>query len=77
MPQPAGPPPPKRDSLVESQAKIAYVQKLEKKKVKDPHKTVMMQLMELGYTDYDKNWKLVKKDKRPDISQILDALNKK
>jgi len=32
----------------------------------------MIQLMELGYTDYDKNWKLVKKEKKPDISKILD-----
>lgn len=33
--------------------------------------------MELGYTDYDKNLKLVKKEnkKNPNISAVLDKLN--
>ena len=37
----------------------------------------MLQLMELGYTDYDKNLKLVKKEnkKNPNISAVLDKLN--
>jgi len=53
-------------------AKLAYTTRLNKKKPKEPYRTTMIQLMELGYTDYDKNWKLVKKEKKPDISKILD-----
>lgn len=54
--------------------KIAYSEKVNKK-LKDPQKTIMLQLLSLGYTDYDKNLKIVKKDKRPDISAVLDKLN--
>ena len=35
----------------------------------------MLQLASLGYTDYDKNLKIVKKEKRPDIGTVLDKLN--
>jgi hypothetical protein len=45
------------------------------KKLKDPQKTIMLQLMEFGYLDYEKNYKIVKKEKRPDISAILDKIN--
>ena len=55
--------------------KIAYSEKVNKK-LKDPQKMVMLQLMELGYLDYDKNLKIVKKEKRPDISVVLDKLNR-
>lgn len=51
--------------------------RLDKKKPRDPWRSVMVQLGELGYTDYDKNWKLVKKEKKPDVSQFLDKLSKK
>jgi len=60
--------------MVDMQKKIQYSEKVNKK-LKDPHKTVMLQLMELGYLDYDKNYKVVKKDKKPDIVKILDLLN--
>jgi len=55
--------------------KIAFSEKVNKK-LKDPQKTIMLQLLSLGYTDYDKNLKIVKKEKKPDISVILDKLNK-
>ena len=62
------------------QKKIAYSEKVNKK-LKDPQKTIMLQLMELGYTDYDKNLKVIKKEKKPDIGTLLDkivtAYNKK
>lgn len=55
--------------------KIAYSEKVNKK-LKDPQKTIMLQLLALGYTDYDKNLKIVKKEKKqPDISVVLDKLN--
>ena len=56
-------------------AQSAYYQRLTKKKPKEPYRSVMQQLCDLGYTDYDKNWKIVKKDSKPDISKILDKLN--
>lgn len=62
-----------------SPEKTAYMVKLDKeykKKPKDPKHRCMVQLVDLGYTDFSKNWKLVKKDKNPDISAILDKLNK-
>ena len=40
-------------------AKKAYNDKCNKK-LKDPQKTIMLQLASLGYTDYDKNLKIVK-----------------
>lgn len=38
----------------------------------------MMQLMELGYSDYDKNYKVVKKLKKTELNvgAALDKLNK-
>ena len=56
--------------------KIAYSEKCNKK-LKDPQKGIMLQLMEFGYLDYDKNLKIVKKEKKPDIVKILDKLNAK
>jgi hypothetical protein len=35
----------------------------------------MLQLVSLGYTDYEKNLKLIKKEKKPDIGVILDKLS--
>jgi len=35
-----------------------------------------MQLMEFGYTDYDKNYKIVKdQGKKLDINKVIDKLN--
>lgn len=65
----------RQQSLVVDTKKIAYSEKVNKK-LKDPQKMVMLQLMELGYLDYDKNLKIVKKEKRPDISVVLDKLNR-
>ena len=56
--------------------RIAYSEKVNKK-LKDPQKAIMLQLMEFGYLDYDKNLKIVKKEKKPDIVKVLDLLNKK
>ena len=72
QPQPA-PVVARQDSMVVDQKKIAYSEKVNKK-LKDPQKTIMLQLMELGYTDYDKNLKVVKKEKRPDIGTLLDKI---
>ena len=60
----------------QEQLKTAYNAKVTKAKLKDPVRTIMLQLVSLGYTDYDKNLKIVKKEKRPDIGVILDKLNK-
>ena len=35
----------------------------------------MLQLVALGYTDYEKNLKLIKKEKKPDVNVILDKLS--
>ena len=59
----------------QEQLKTVYNQKVVKAKLKDPVRTIMLQLVSLGYTDYDKNLKIVKKEKRPDIGVILDKLN--
>ena len=64
----------RRESIVEDQAKIKYAEKVNKK-LKDPQRKIMLQLMEFGYLDYDKNYKIVKKEKKPDISAILDTIN--
>lgn len=66
---------PRQDSMVADTKKVAYSEKVNKK-LKDPAKTIMLQLMELGYVDYDKNLKVIKKQKKPDISVTLDQLNK-
>ena len=60
----------------QEQLKTVYNQKVIKAKLKEPVKTIMLQLVSLGYTDYDKNLKIVKKEKKPDIGVILDKLNK-
>ena len=73
-PMPAKPQP--EVKRVYTPTEIAYKEKV-LKKLKVPQSTVMLQLMELGYADYDKNWKFVKKDKKPDIVKVLDLLNKK
>ena len=73
-PKPAQPQP--EVKRVYTPTEIAYKEKV-LKKLKVPQSTVMLQLMELGYADYDKNWKFVKKDKKPDIVKVLDLLNKK
>ena len=64
----------RQDSLAVDQAKIKYAETVNKK-LKDPQKTIMLQLMEFGYMDYEKNYKVVKKEKKPDISVILDKIN--
>lgn len=62
--------------MEEVNKRIAYSEKVNKK-LKDPQKAIMLQLMEFGYLDYDKNLKIVKKEKKPDIVKVLDKLNAK
>lgn len=59
----------------QEQLKTAYNAKVTKAKLKDPIRTIMLQLVSLGYTDYEKNLKLIKKEKKPDIGVILDKLS--
>ena len=59
----------------QEQLKTAYNAKVTKAKLKEPVRTIMLQLVSLGYTDYDKNLKLIKKEKKPDIGIILDKLS--
>ena len=63
-------------NMEEVNKRIAYSEKVNKK-LKDPQKAIMLQLMEFGYLDYDKNLKIVKKEKKPDIVKVLDKLNAK
>ena len=44
------------------------------RELNDPEKTIMLQLAECGYADYNKNLRLVRKDNQSDINTILDKL---
>ena len=45
------------------------------RELNDPQKTVMLQLAELGFADYDKNLRLVRGESQPELNTILDKLS--
>lgn len=64
----------KSNSLIQDQAKVKYSQ--EAQKIKDKNqRQCMLQLLELGYTDYKKNLALCKKYKN-DINEVLQRIER-
>ena len=60
----------------EEDVKAIYLETLRLKNPNEPWKTVMRQLCEFGYTDFDKNEAILMKHQHPKLEEILDELNK-